>query len=147
MDEEKLLSEAELLEALNIKVDRTAVWRWRKKGMPHMKVGKANRYDLSAVREWLEKHSREDLQAYRPAKEGLTLEEAQEIARTVMGGRGLGSEIKRKGGKEVLYLTFEVGALYNSGGEQIRPAGLVTLAIRDGYLVEPDASNGGETNG
>lgn len=53
MDEEKLLSEAELLEALNIKVDRTAVWRWRKKGMPHIKVGRAIRYELTTVREWL----------------------------------------------------------------------------------------------
>jgi predicted DNA-binding transcriptional regulator AlpA len=55
MDEQRFLTESELLEALRVKVDRTAVWRWRKKGMPHVKIGKAIRYDLAAVQEWLAK--------------------------------------------------------------------------------------------
>lgn len=53
MSEQKLLTEAELLEALNIDVDRTTVWHWRKRGLPHVKVGRAIRYELSAVRPWL----------------------------------------------------------------------------------------------
>lgn len=53
MKEERLLTEAELLAALNIDVDRTAVWRWRQQGMPHVKVGRSTRYNLVEVQAWL----------------------------------------------------------------------------------------------
>jgi|GEM_PF-5305960 len=53
MDNQKLLTEAELLQALNITADRTTMWHWRKQGMPYAKVGHWLRYDLAAVQAWL----------------------------------------------------------------------------------------------
>lgn len=57
MSEEILLTEAELLAALNIQAERTAVWRWRQQGMPFVKVGRSPRYDLEAVRQWLHRRT------------------------------------------------------------------------------------------
>jgi phage terminase Nu1 subunit (DNA packaging protein) len=57
MSEERLLTEAELLAALNIQADRTAVWRWRQQGMPYVKVGRSPRYDLEAVRQWFQRRT------------------------------------------------------------------------------------------
>lgn len=55
MNEQKLLTEAELLQALNLDVDRTTVWHWRKAGMPYVKLGRFIRYELEAARGWLQK--------------------------------------------------------------------------------------------
>lgn len=107
MSEERLLTETELLDALNIQVDRTAVWRWRKKGMPHIKIGKAIRYELAAVREWLAQQQPEA----PPFETYFTAQHVDDVAGVVvdftMGLRRLpGGEVeqlleirpKRKGG-------------------------------------------------
>jgi len=49
--EEELLTTAELCEWL--KVGRTAVWKWRKNGMPFMGSGKTIRYEKEKVLKWL----------------------------------------------------------------------------------------------
>lgn len=61
MPQEKLLTEAELLGVLNTRADRTAVWRWRKQGMPYVKVGRSPRYELTAVQKWLQGHKQSNL--------------------------------------------------------------------------------------
>jgi transposase-like protein len=43
----------ELLKELNIRADRTTAWRWRKEGMPHIKIGNQIRYNKEEVLEWL----------------------------------------------------------------------------------------------
>lgn len=60
MSERKLLTEEELLAALNSQAGRTAVWRWRQQGMPHVKLGRSARYDLAAVQAWLKSRSTTD---------------------------------------------------------------------------------------
>jgi excisionase family DNA binding protein len=44
----------ELCKELNIKADRTTAWRWRKQGMPSIKIGNQIRYDKEKVIKWLE---------------------------------------------------------------------------------------------
>lgn len=49
----ELITAKQLQEKLN--VSRSTVYRWRKEGMPHKKIGhKTIRYDLDKVMEWLE---------------------------------------------------------------------------------------------
>jgi excisionase family DNA binding protein len=43
----------ELCKELNIKADRTTAWRWRKQGMPYIKIGNQIRYDKEEVIRWL----------------------------------------------------------------------------------------------
>jgi len=46
------LTAGELMEKLNI--SRSTLYRWRKDGMPHEKLGhKTIRYDFDEVKEWL----------------------------------------------------------------------------------------------
>lgn len=49
----ELLTTKELQEIL--KVDRTTIWRMRKKGMPYEKIGGSIRFDLDKVKEWTNK--------------------------------------------------------------------------------------------
>lgn len=35
------------------KISRTTVDRWRKEGMPYVKVGRGVRFDLEAVNKWI----------------------------------------------------------------------------------------------
>jgi hypothetical protein len=42
-----------LCEELNINVNRVTAWRWRKEGMPHIKIGNQIRYDKEEVIRWL----------------------------------------------------------------------------------------------
>jgi hypothetical protein len=72
MNNDGFLKEAELLAALNVQLDRTAVWRWRKKGMPHIKIGKAIRYELGAVKEWLASQPAGDEETIRPSNKPWT---------------------------------------------------------------------------
>jgi excisionase family DNA binding protein len=50
-----LLTLEELCKELNVKVNRTTAWRWRKSGMPFVNVGKKIRYDKEEVMKWLKK--------------------------------------------------------------------------------------------
>jgi excisionase family DNA binding protein len=43
----------ELCQELNIKANRTTAWRWRKDGMPCIKIGNQIRYDKEEVVKWL----------------------------------------------------------------------------------------------
>jgi excisionase family DNA binding protein len=52
------ITEEELLEWLNVKVDKSTLWRWRKQGMPSVKVGKQVRYEKEKVKEWIEKQNK-----------------------------------------------------------------------------------------
>lgn len=48
-----LLTTEQLMELLQLK-DRTTVWKWRKKGLPFLKVGGSVRFDWDAVKAWIE---------------------------------------------------------------------------------------------
>ncbi len=48
-----LLSLEELLKELNMKANRSTAWRWRKEGMPYIKLGSQIRYDKDEVLKWL----------------------------------------------------------------------------------------------
>lgn len=51
------LTAKELQEELNI--SRTTLWRLRKEGLPHQKIGhKTIRYDLEEVAKWLNKRNK-----------------------------------------------------------------------------------------
>lgn len=41
-----------------MKVSRQTVWKWRKLGMPHIKIGRSVRFEENAVKEWLEKQNK-----------------------------------------------------------------------------------------
>jgi predicted DNA-binding transcriptional regulator AlpA len=75
MDESKLLTEDELLAALKLNVARTTVWRWRDQGMPYVKLGRAIRYELGAVQEWMR-------------REHLNLDRIIEIAKDLFTEQG-----------------------------------------------------------
>jgi excisionase family DNA binding protein len=49
------LTTEELAEKL--KVTRQSIWHWRKKGLPALKIGRAVRFDLEAVSEWINKQT------------------------------------------------------------------------------------------
>ncbi len=52
----KIVTQKELCNLL--KVDDVFLWRCRKKGLPHLKIGsRLIRYDLDAVLKWFEKNS------------------------------------------------------------------------------------------
>lgn len=52
-----LLTAEELQKHLNI--SRTTLWRLRKEGLPHKKIGhKTIRYDLEEVEKWLEEQNK-----------------------------------------------------------------------------------------
>jgi excisionase family DNA binding protein len=52
-----LLTAEELQKHLNI--SRTTLWRLRKEGLPHTKIGhKTIRYDLEEVEKWLEEQNK-----------------------------------------------------------------------------------------
>lgn len=52
---EELMTEDELCKWLRIST--VTAYRWRKEGMPFIKVNRAVRYDRNKVQEWLEKRS------------------------------------------------------------------------------------------
>ena len=48
----------ELCKILNIEVpNRSTIWRWRKQGMPYIKLGREIRYEKEAVLKWLKERS------------------------------------------------------------------------------------------
>lgn len=49
------LTTAELSDKL--KVTRQAIWNWRKQGLPAVKIGRAVRFDLNAVNDWINKQN------------------------------------------------------------------------------------------
>jgi excisionase family DNA binding protein len=51
----ELLTTLELAEKL--KVTRQCIYNWRKQGLPALKIGRAVRFDLQAVNEWINKHN------------------------------------------------------------------------------------------
>ena len=50
--EKQLLTTIELSQVLN--VSRQSIYKWRKDGMPFYKIGKAVRFDLEEIKEWLQ---------------------------------------------------------------------------------------------
>lgn len=50
----KILTTVELIQEL--KISRSHLWRLRKAGLPHLKVGGAVRFELPLVEQWLTDH-------------------------------------------------------------------------------------------
>lgn len=40
-----------------MKVSRQTVWKWRKLGMPHIKIGRSVRFEEKEVKAWVEKQN------------------------------------------------------------------------------------------
>lgn len=50
----------ELIERLQ--VTRQAVWNWRKKGLPSIKIGRSVRFNLEDVQKWIDDQNKEGQQ-------------------------------------------------------------------------------------
>ncbi len=49
----ELLTLEQLLKELNMEANRSTAWRWRRQGMPFVKLGNQIRYDKDEVLKWL----------------------------------------------------------------------------------------------
>ena len=64
----QLLTENELAEELNL--SRSFLWGLRKRGLPHLRIGRTVRYEFQTVADWLTQNYKQDT-ASSPKQEGV----------------------------------------------------------------------------